>query len=247
MKIEKFTFDSFPGAPGNAGSDSVTEAPKSQQPAPLFTPAANTSEKPAPPQPDEPSAEEKASMKAFQQGFEEGFQKGMNSKTHERDDALLKTMQSLQVLLKERQGSDEKRDEEVAEATCRLVQKIIKTVFPAFAQHPVLAKMDLTSKVGVILREQQAKSATLCVHPSLVDFVDMYLKQAPTRPLSIKGDGALLPGDCRLDWQHGGVEMLKTTLLKEVMALLDGMTGLDEAEGNLGPAVNTEEAQHVAG
>jgi len=162
-------------------------------------------------------------VKSYEEGFQEGFQKGRESHVHERETQTLSILKGLQEHLLRFIDQQEKGRLEAVELAGQMVRSVIEKIFPSLENNAELAAFDLKKKLLPLLKSLSEKSVTIIINPTMLPFIEARIREWHKGTFDIQLDAGVANGDCRVLWDQSGVEVLKKSVLDEILVLLSDL------------------------
>lgn len=160
---------------------------------------------------------------AREQGYEAGFEAGL-AKAHGELEADIAAMVAVMNLrLSELSARQQDAYQFVTGSTVELVKAIVKKVIPhAISKY---GDEEVTCFAQEVLKDLNATGAVhVHVHPDLATATEKIMQEECCHPgvtISVKADDSLERTDCRVEWDDGGVDCMRSELIRQVDQALD--------------------------
>lgn len=170
-----------------------------------------------PPEPVYNQAElEAARAESFAAGKQEGIRETRQNQEETANAALARLGGLMETVI----AAEDRRHVELLGNAARLAFDVAKKILPAGLAHfghaeieSVVAKTLEAHKDESTIVITVAESDLLALTPRFDTLVTTHGFKGK---LTVKGDSTLLPGDCTVDWNHGGVERLYARLIEKI-------------------------------
>ncbi len=250
-KFEKFQFDNFildeynqpyvEGWENNSSIDAVQEEEKAEKEEPQAEPLqeevlpqpeeVKVSEPPAPVYPEEEvitfseeevqAKEKEAHDKGYGEGYAEGYEKA-KAEAEQMHDALLSEINNrLMILLSDNKQQEDASDNRIIEISQNVIQKLVPILEAKMAQK--LVKEFLEKNFASFKDEDKL---AFYFHPEVLPFVQEEIAKLANKndfegKISLHKDESMLPSDCRVEWESGGVERNGRQMLEKANKILE--------------------------
>ncbi|MDD3288708.1 MAG: FliH/SctL family protein [Alphaproteobacteria bacterium] len=171
---------------------------------------------------------EAAKQEGYKTGYNEGKAAVQDDLQTKSNELVKKLEQKISALMKELSSRQQNQQDDIADISLMIASKILPDYVSKQGSDEVMALLskvihDMAHEPRFVIRISELQFETM---NKMIK--TMAENQAYTGQISIVGDPAMGPSDCKIEWADGGLERNVQDFLKEIDSAVARIKGLQE-------------------
>lgn len=182
-----------------------------------------------------PTYSEEELARAREEAHAAGKQEGTNEAADAIDLKIASTLAAIEGSFSELFRSQEEANETTLKSAISVAATIVRKLFPSLNQKNALGEVE---NVVVTAMDMVMDETKVTIHinedlkPGLEQRIETLIKGCEGK-LTVLGDAAMAPGDCRIEWNEGGAERNTDAMWKDIDLIIEkNIGGEDKGAGD---------------